>query len=119
MAKENEGQPSEPGKQEQEPTVVCRAARFNGERPAGKAYSQAQKAIYRADCDVSVYRMQIDRVWHVAALGISIPEDLDHRLQAILVSGEPATLEPGLVKMLWDRHVQAAKKAPWIERHYR
>ncbi len=95
------------------------AARFAGEQPAGRAYQQAQAAIYRTDCDLSTYRLQVNQVWHVAVLGETPPQDLAEELQAILAAGAPATLPREVLTMLVERRKQATKLGPWVERHYR
>jgi hypothetical protein len=96
-----------------------RAARFSGERPAGRAYSQAQELIFRdPGCDLSVYRLQLERVWHVAVLGEPPREDLDRKLRAILARGEPASLPEEIRLELRRRRAQAIQLGPWVERHY-
>jgi hypothetical protein len=97
-----------------------RAARFAGERPAGHAYEQAQRALYaRPDSDVSVYRLQLNQVWHVAALGEPPPVDLADTLERILASGEPVPLPDEVLMLLRQRRAAAILKGPWIERHHR
>lgn len=105
---------------EPEPVPYRRAARFPGERPAGQAYFAAQNAIYRTPaCDVSVFRFQLDRVWHVAALGQPPPAALAVRLDTLLGAGEAVTLPPELVAILAQRRALAIRQAPWVERHQR
>jgi hypothetical protein len=112
--------PSDGAPREQEPVPYYKVARFRGERPAGQAYAQAQAAIFRAeDCDLSAYRMQINRVWHVTVLGQSPPQELDERLTRILARGEPATLPDDVLRLLQERRAQAAKQGLWVERHHR
>src|SRR3712207_7143409 len=76
------GGPEERPRHDQESTPYQRAARFAGEQPAGQAYFAAQRVIYEAPqpIDVSVYRLQFQRLWHVAALGLVPPAPV---LQAI------------------------------------
>lgn len=50
-------------------TSSYKAARFPSEKPAGEAYFQAQEVIFKADCDLSVYRLRLNRIWHLAVLG--------------------------------------------------
>ena len=63
------GPPESAGRQEQEPPPYRRAARFAGERPAGDAYFAMQRVIYEAPqpMDLSVYRLRLNDLWHVAA----------------------------------------------------
>ncbi len=52
------------------PTPYHQVARFPGEKPAGRAYNRAQEAIFNAEGrDLSAYRFQLSRIWHVAAGG--------------------------------------------------
>ncbi len=104
---------------EQERPPYHQAARFAGEGPAGRAYRQAQRLIYETACDLSTYRLQINRVWHVAVLGDEPPEDLRQQLGAILAAGSPATLPADVVGMLLARRAEASALAPWVQRHYR
>src|SRR5690242_15677519 len=88
--------PDEPDHQprfEREPTPYLRAARFAGEQPAREAYVQARAAIFTGPPnDLSAYRLQLDRVFHVAVVGSRPPAELDERILAILRAGEPTTL---------------------------
>src|SRR4051812_10844417 len=98
------------GTPEQEPGNYQRAARFFGERPAGRAYSQARNAIFAdEDCDLSVFRIQFDRDWLVAVLGEPPREALGQQLDRILSRGEPATLSADLIQALSERRTQMTK----------
>jgi hypothetical protein len=106
---------------EQEPGRYQRAARFAGERPAGQAYAAVQQVIYEAPepTEVSVYRLQFNRVWHVAALGLVPPASVLQALEAILDTGEPAELPAEVWQALAERRAQATRRGPWVERHHR
>src|SRR5438105_433479 len=106
---------------EQERPPYAQAARFPGEQPAGRAYRQAQAAVYRyrTDVDLSTFRLQINQVWHVAVLGETPPEDLEQQLASILAAGEPVSLPDDLLGLLAERRRQAARLGPWVQRHYR
>jgi hypothetical protein len=99
------------------PSFYFQAARFSGERPAGRAYLRAQEAIRSTECDVSVFRLLLVRTWHVAVLGQAPPETLDRSLRRILATGEPTSLLDDILKLLWERRAQAIKLSPWVERH--
>src|SRR5437899_9507681 len=103
---------------EQPERYVC-AARFPTERKAGRAYFQAQEAIFTADCDLSAFRLQLNRVYHVAVLGRTPTAEVDQRLRIILAAGEPATLPEDVLKLLEERRARATEQGPWVERHYR
>lgn len=104
---------------EQEPPHYLRVARFRGEQPAGRAYLAAQEAIFEAQCDLSVYRLLLDRAWHVVILGDPPQKELEQKLQTLLYSGEPASLPAEIVKLLQQRRAEATRLAPWVEGHLR
>ena len=117
---ENRPQQQPERKPEQEPIPYYKAARFRAEQIAGKAYFTAQNLIFNdPGCDLSVYRIQLNRIYHLAALGESPSEELDQKLQEILSTGESVSLPPQILKFLTQRRNQAIKKGPWVERHYR
>ncbi len=98
------------------------AARFAGEELADAAYFAAQEAIYAraGEIDLSAYRFQLNRVYHVAVLGERPPAVLDEQLTAILTSGEPADLPADVLRALSERRRQATRHGgSWSEGHYR
>jgi hypothetical protein len=114
------GRPEEPPRPEAEPAVYAKAARFAGERPAGDAYSAAQRVIYEGPPnDLSVFRLQLNRLWHVAALGLLPPAPVLTAIEEILATGEPAELPAAVWQTLAERRDQATRRAPWTERHFR
>ena len=105
---------------EHEPAPYHRVSHFAGEQPAGHAYFAAQRAIFEGPPnDLSTYRFQLDRVYHVAVLGQPPPPELDATLAAILAAGEPATLPTPVLRQLAERRAEATKHGPWVQRHYR
>lgn len=104
---------------EREPVPYCRAARFAGEQPAGRAYIQAQEAIREPECDLSAYRLRINDAWHVAVLGQTPPDELITKVEEILSSGEPVTLPPDVFRVLSNRRLEQMKHGSWVERHHR
>jgi hypothetical protein len=110
-----------PQREEHGPALYQRAARFAGEAPAGEAYFAAQRVLYETPrpTDLSVYRFQLDRLWHVAALGLLPPRPVLHAIEAILDTGQPADLPPAVWRAFQERRVQATRQAPWVERHHR
>jgi hypothetical protein len=120
----SDGRPDHPNHEphaEGEPPPYLRAARFAGERPAGQAYFSVQRVIYEAPerTDLSVFRLQLDQLWHVAALGITPPATVLHAIEDILASGEPVTLPDDVVTVLTERRAQAIRQGSWSERHFR
>ncbi len=108
-------------KKEQEGIPYYLASRFNGERPSGQAYFSAQKLIFNSpESELSVYRFQLDRIYHVAVLG-DRPEDqsLEDKVKAILSHGESVPLPPTVLKLLIARRQQQTKYGPWNEGHFR
>ncbi len=106
---------------ERAPEPYRRAARFAGERPAGRAYFAAQRIIYEAaePLDLSVFRLQLNRLWHVATLGIVPPATVLSAIEDILAAGEPADFPAEVWQALAERRAQTTSKAPWTERHFR
>ncbi len=114
------GQREHPPGSEQEQVPYYRAARFATERAAGQAYFAVQDAIFTAEeCDLSAYRLQLNRISHVAVLGQPPPEELDQTLAGLLATGEAMALPPDVVKLLVQRRNQAARDSAWREGHYR
>ena len=97
------------------------AARFSGEEPAGVAYFAAQETIYAhpGEVDLSAYRFQLNRVYHLAGLGHPPPTELHDQLRAILATGEPAQLPEDLLRLFAARPAEAIQAGPWVEGHYR
>lgn len=109
-----QGEPSQ--EPEQQPYLV--ASRFAGEAPAGQTYQRAQQAIFAVECDLSVYRFQLDRVWHVAVLGLQPDAELDRDLRALLAAGTGTEVPDGIVEALFARRNVATRRATWLEGHY-
>ncbi len=103
---------------EQDPTPYQRASRFVGEHPAGQAYAAAQQVLYEApESDLSVFRLQLNRLWYVAALGLVPPVPVLTAIERILDTGEPADLPTTVWDALSERRRQATRLGPWVERH--
>jgi hypothetical protein len=103
---------------EQESEVYYQAARFPGERPAGKAYFAAQELLFtNTENNLSAYRFLLYRLWHVAVLGDPPHPNLAHQLQEILAAGEPVSLPADIVQVLYERRQQAKRLGPWVEGH--
>src|SRR5687768_13525349 len=115
------GSPDEHPAPDQEPAPYRRAARFAGERPAGEAYFGIQRVLYDATepTDLSVYRLQLNRLWHVAALGVLPPTVVLTAVEEILATGEPADLPEEVWQALTERRTHATRQGPWTEGHYR
>src|SRR5439155_25992687 len=104
---------------EDDPGSYLRVAGFASEQLAGAACSQAQRLIFESPCDLSVYRMQFRKSWHVAVLGLQPPEDVDYRLETILAIGEAASLPDEVLQVLQERGARMRRRGPWSEGHYR
>ena len=112
--------PHEEPTPEREPQPYYRAARFAGAQPAGQIYHHLRDMLYRRpDADLSVYRLQLDRVDHVAVLGDPPAADLDQQIAAVLAQGEPASLPAAALQALLARRCQMTQHGPWIEGHHR
>ncbi len=113
--------PDEQPHQDTEQRMYQRAARFAGERSAGESYYAIQRVIYEAapPVDISVYRLQLDALWHVAALGLVPPAPVLQAIEEVLAPGEPADFPVEVWQALADRRAQQIRKGPWTERHFR
>src|SRR3954451_18706328 len=107
------------GEHDRQPSYL-QIARFNGERPAGRAYHQLQEAIFRSPaCELSVFRFILDRQWHVSVLGDPPAETLERRIRQVLSRGTPASLPEEILAELQRRRAEATRIGPWVERHHR
>src|SRR5438477_2645505 len=76
--------PTEPTRELEQP-LYSKAARFTGEKPAGRAYFQAQEVIFNdAESELSAYRLMLNAIYHVAVLGEQPSEETDQTLTRIL-----------------------------------
>ncbi len=112
--------PTEPAP-ERQPVPYHRAARFAAEAPARTAYFAAQGAVlgYEGQVDLSTYRVQIDAIYHVVVLGAEPPAALGARIDAILATGEAATLHPTVLTRHAARRREQSRHGSSIARHHR
>ena len=94
------------------------AARFTGERPAGRAYQRAQQLIYDNPCELSAFRLELNRIWHVAVVGETPTTELDRRLRLALAGGKVVQLPGDILQLLFERRAQITPHTPWMEGHY-
>lgn len=109
---------SQPERREAQSKSYAVAARFESELDAGRVYESVQESIFDAKCDLSVYRLQLDSVWHVAALGERPPSDVDREIRDQLAKGESTRLPDLVMGALLERRAQATRIGPWVEGHY-
>ena len=103
-----------------EPVLYHKAARFTRERAAWRVYDRLQAAVFAApDCDLSVYRLQLDHVYHVAVLGAPPPAALDRRIDRLLAHGERVALPQAALVALSQRRRQMTQHGGWVEGHHR
>lgn len=107
-----------PERRETQPDSYAVAARFQDQHDAGRVYQNVQETIFDAKCDLSVYRLQLDSVWHVAALGVPPPSDVDREIREQLAKGELTRLPDVVLGALLARRAQATRIGPWVEGHY-
>ena len=98
--------------------------RFPNEEVAGRAYWEAQQALRNEpkDCDVGIFRLKVNSVWHVVVLGVGDrpPTSLLKKLDEILVGGESATLPDEAALQLTKRmNGRRDLGVDWFEGHYR
>src|SRR5437016_53342 len=94
----------EEGTQEKQPVPYYKAARFGSERPALRVYERLRETLYTtSDVDLSVYRLLLNRVSHVAVIGEPPPEELDRRISRLLSRGDPVPLPAEVLSSLAER----------------
>jgi hypothetical protein len=112
-------QPGEPNKELEQPTY-SKAARFAGEKLAGKAYFEAQEVIFQdTESQLSAFRITLNAVYHVAALGERPSDVTDQEITRILAQGMMTTLPSGVTAALNARRLEMKQHAEWVEGHYR
>src|SRR6266511_4976606 len=83
-------------RKELEQAPYYQAVRYMGqtaEARAGHAYAATQELLFNdEENDLSVFRLQIRQLWHVAVVGDQPDEELEQQLQEMLSGGEPTTL---------------------------
>jgi len=98
----------------------CRAARFDGEATSGTAYRAVQDLIFDSAADISAYRFQASRLWHVAAVADEPPiAEFQRQLEKAFEPGERVILANEVLVALLHRHHQVMRGGlAWVEAHY-
>lgn len=105
---------------EPEQPPYSKAARFTGEKPAGRAYFQAQEVIFNdIESDLSAYRLMLNAIYHVAVLGEQPSPRTDQAISRILSQGKIVTLPSEVLGTLNARRLDMKSQGEWIEGHYR
>lgn len=108
---------------EREPSPYHQAARFIGQQSeiqSGQVYFQTQEAIYEDEmCDLSAYRLKLNRIWHVAVIGEQPSTETGQTIETILANGELTTLPPEALKFLDARRTDTIRQGSWVEKHHR
>jgi hypothetical protein len=113
-------QPHSQEHRERAPLPYAIAARFPSERASGRVYGRLQALVYaRTDVDLSVYRLLLDRIPHVAVLGQRPAATVVRTITRLLGQGEPVDLPPEVLRILVERRAQAMQQGPWLARHHR
>ncbi len=111
--------PKEPNKEREQPPYY-QAARFADEKPAAKAYFEAQEIIFNdTKSDLSAYRMMLNAIYHVAVLGEQPSPETDQTLTELLSQGELAELPSEALAALNARRLKMKEHGSWVEGHYR
>jgi len=98
-----------------------RGARFKDEATARDAYVSAEQRVFEASADISAYRFQLDRVWHVAVVAAEPPSSaLQRAVEDAMGGGEQVDLPADVLSALLSRHREVIRhRLPWVEGHYR
>lgn len=94
------------------------ASRFLGEVPAGRAYRRIRDMIYGSEQALSVFRIQLRTVYHVAVVGDPPPEPFERRLRRVLAAGLPVELPADILDVLYERRAVAQQEGSWVERRF-
>lgn len=97
-----------------------RAAQFKGEADSREAYLAAERGIAAVAADISVFRLQLRSVWHVAAVAEVAPDSaLQQVIEESLREGARVGLPIEALTVLLNRHRQVMRhRLPWLEAHY-
>jgi hypothetical protein len=79
----------------------CRAARFPDQPSSESPYLQLQDLVFESDSDLSVFRFQLDNIWHIAVLGDHPGEDIDRRLEQLVSLGQATELDSDMLDFLF------------------
>lgn len=116
---EQPGEPNDPAIEQMQPPYH-KAARFPGDKPAAKAYFEAQDVIFNdAESELSAYRLVLNAVYHVAVLGEQPSQETDEAITQILSQGQSATLPKEALAALNARRIEMKQRGSWVEGHYR
>ena len=96
------------------------AARFPTKKKAGEVYFPLQQLLLeeQGECDLSVYRIQLEQQWHVVVLGKRPSETFHLRIEVLLTTGELVSIREDMLRYLQHRRTQATQLGPWVEGHY-
>lgn len=110
---------NQPERRESQLNTYVVFSRFDNEVEAGRVYRHVQETVFDAKCDLSVYRLQLDSIWYVAAIGERPPSDVDREIRDQLSQGELTRLPNTVLSALLERRAQATRIGPWVEGHHR
>ncbi len=108
-------------RKEGERSPYYQAARFDKQEAAGYAYFQTQEVLFNdVLSDLSAYRLQLNKAWHVAVIGEQPSPETDAALAGILSAGELVQLPVEALKFLEARRRESITTGTvWKEGHYR
>lgn len=89
-----------------EETTYCLAVRFRDGGRAERDYGKLRTLLREAECNLSVYRVLLDGVPHIIAIGEEPPGYLGKILAATLAAGETVELPETVVAALVERRAQ-------------
>jgi hypothetical protein len=117
MSERPEGTPP----QEADGALYYRSAAYPSEHDSEQPYDTLKQTLHDEPCELSAFRLMLlpDRAYHVVALGVQPPPELQRRIEDILVDGTPSVLPTEVVAELVLRRLRQVPKGEWVEKSYR
>jgi hypothetical protein len=107
--------------QEVDGALYYHSAAYPSEHASEQPYDTLKQTLKDEPCELSAFRLMLlpDRAYHVVALGVPPPPELQRRIEDILADGTPSELPTELVAELVLRRLSQVPKGGWVEKSYR
>jgi hypothetical protein len=107
--------------QEADGALYYRSAAYPSERASEQPYDTLKQTLHDEPCELSAFRLMFppNRAYHVVALGVPPPPELQRRIEDILADGTPSVLPTEVVAELVLRRLSQVGKGEWVEKSHR
>jgi hypothetical protein len=93
---------------------------FNDEDTAGSAYKALRDYLLTTELDMTVYRIQLDSVWHVVTLGDGVPDlSIAKHIRKELTAGKSVELPQEVIEALQSRRKEGRIPGVFWEANHR